>query len=198
MRYPGFFDNIEHIILKDDLSEFLGSTENGIVEYSYLDVVKMAGHSCGVTSGAYLMTLKGLKALYGSELPKRGEIKVEMKGTLKDNTGVFAQVFSYLTGATDNTGFLGIQGNFNRRGLLFYGSNINADVRFTRLDTNESVEVSYDLSKANVNPGGILFSAIGPNATEEGKRTFPLRWQEMVETIFKNGDKVIEIRNIHR
>ena len=193
MKYPDFFDEIEPIVLKDDLSAFLGSTEDGIMEYSYLDVVKMAGHSCGVTSGAYLMTLAGLKALYGTETPKRGEIKVELKGTLEDNTGVFAQVFSYLTGATSNTGFLGIMGNFNRRGLLFYDADIQANVRFTRLDTLESVEVSYDLTKA-VNPGEIMRSAISPNATEEAKRTFPKRWQKMVKTIFDNADKVIEVK----
>jgi hypothetical protein len=139
------------------------------------------------------MTLAGLKALYGTELPKRGEIKVELKGTLEDNTGVFAQVFSYLTGATSNTGFLGIMGNFNRRDLLFYDADIQSNVRFTRLDTRESVEVSYDLSKA-VNPGEIMRSAIGPNATEEDKRTFPKRWQKMVKTIFDNADKVIEVK----
>lgn len=192
MNYPEFFDKIERIVLKDDLSAFLGSSENGIMDYGYLDVVKMAGHSCGVTSGAYLMTLKGLKALYDSEIPKRGEIKVELKGSLEDNTGVFAQVFSYLTGATSDTGFLGIMGKFNRRGLLFYGADIKANVRFTRLDTHKSVEVKYDLTKA-VNPGEILRSAIAPNATDEDKRTFPKRWQAMVKTIFDNDDKVIEI-----
>ena len=193
MKYPQFFDKIEHIILKDELSAFLGSTEEGIMEYTYLDVVKMAGHSCGVTSGAYLMTLKGLKVLYGNELPKRGEIKVELQGTLEDNTGVFAQVFSYLTGATNDTGFLGIQGSFNRRGLLFYGADIRSNVRFTRLDTNKYVDVSYDLSKA-VSPREIMLSAIGPNATEEGKRMFPKRWQEMVKTIFENAHIVVEVK----
>ncbi len=193
MKYPVFFDQIEHIILKDDLSAFLGATEDGIIEYSYLDVVKMAGHSCGVTSGAYLMTLKGLKTLYGEQIPKRGEIKVELQGTLEDNTGVFAQVFSYLTGATSDTGFLGIMGNFNRRGLLFYGADIQSNVRFTRLDTHESAEVSYDLTKV-VNPGEIMRSAISPNATDEDKRTFPERWQKMVKTIFDNVNKVIEVK----
>jgi len=77
MKYPKFFDEIEHIVLKDELSEFLGSAENGIIDFSYTEIVKMAGHSCGVVSGAYLMALKGLKALYGEELPLRGNIKVE-------------------------------------------------------------------------------------------------------------------------
>ena len=40
MQYPKFFDAIEKITLKDDLSDFLGTFEDGIVEFSYLDVVK--------------------------------------------------------------------------------------------------------------------------------------------------------------
>ena len=138
IKYPKFFDEIEHIVLKDELSAFLGATEGGIIDISYLEIVKMAGHSCGVVSGAYLTALKGLKALFGEELPKRGEIKVELKGTLEDNTGVTAQVLSNITGATIDTGFLGLSnGKFNRRNLLFFGADIAGDVRFSRLDTGK-------------------------------------------------------------
>ena len=193
MSYPKFFDEIEHVILKDELSDFLGSTEDGIIDISYLEIVKMSGHSCGVTSGSYLIALLGLKKLFGSELPKRGEIKVELRGTLADNTAVMAQVLMNITGATTDTGFMGIQGKYNRRGLLSYGANIQSDVRFTRTDTGESVEVSYTLGKVVI-PGEILMSAIGPEATEESRRTFPVRWQEMVKTIFDNADKVIEVK----
>lgn len=193
MKYPHFFDRVEHIVLKDKLSEFLGSTEEGIIDIAYIDIVKMAGHSCAVVSGAYLMALKGLKALYGAGYPQRGEIKVEMSGTLDDNTGVTAQVLSNITGASLDTGFLGLGGGkFNRRNLLFYGADIPGNVRFTRLDTGEYVDVVY-------NPGGfingreLLMSAIGPNATPESREAFPRRWQEMVKTIFDNADKVIEL-----
>ena len=194
MKYPDFFDEIEHIVLKDELSEFLGSTEGGIIDISYLEIVKMAGHSCAVVAGAYLMALKGLKALYQDEMPVRGEIKVELKDTLSDNTGVTSQVLSNITGATTDTGFLGLpQGKFNRRNLMFFGADIPATVRFTRLDTGKSIDVDYLPGKV-VNPREILMSAIGPNATEESKRTFPIRWQEMVKTIFDNADKVIDIK----
>jgi GTP cyclohydrolase I len=44
-----------------------------------------------------------------------------------------------------------------------------------------------------VDPKGTLMTAIGPDATEESRRTFPTRWQEMVKTIFDNADKGIEI-----
>jgi hypothetical protein len=70
---------------------------------------------------------------------------------------------------------------------------MEADVRFTRLDTGKSVDVYYMPGKVK-NPKEVLQSAIGPDATEESKRTFPQRWQEMVKTLFENIDKIIEIR----
>ena len=192
MQYPDFFDQIEHIILQDGLSATLGSTENGIIDISYLEVVKMAGHSCAVVSGAYLMTLIGLKELYKEETPKRGEIKVELREQLGNgNTGVFGQVYSNITGATTNTGFGGLGGNFNRRNLMFYGKEMQGNVRFTRLDTGKSVEVSYNPGLV-VTPGDIMQSAFGPEATEESRKLFPKRWQEMVKTIFDNADEVVK------
>ncbi|WP_220452559.1 hypothetical protein [Colwellia sp. RSH04] len=72
MKYPDFYHQIPTIQLQDDLAAFLGAFEQGIVEFSYLDSVKAAGHSCPTVLGAYLMTLQGAKALYQNELAKRG------------------------------------------------------------------------------------------------------------------------------
>ena len=193
MDYPQFYNDVEHIVLTDELSKFLGTNTDGIIDISYLEIVKMAGHSCATVAGAYLMAKEGLKALFPNETPKRGEIKIELKGTLEDNTGVVAMVLMNITGATDNMGFTGIMGKHNRRGLLSYGANIESNVRFTRLDTNKSVEVVYTPFNV-VTPGEIMQSAIGPNATEEDKKTFPQRWQNMVKTVLENADKVIEIK----
>ena len=79
MIYPQFFNKIPTIKLQDDLASFLGAFEDGVIEFSYLDIVKSAGHSCPTVLGAYLMTLEGLEALYENEIPKRGEIIVEFK-----------------------------------------------------------------------------------------------------------------------
>ena len=192
MKYPKFYDEVEHIVLKADLSAFLGASEEGVIDISYLDIVKMAGHSCATVCGAYLMALKGLKSLYLSELPQRGEIKVEIQGTLDDNTGVVAMVLSNITGATNDNGFMGIHGKFNRRGLLHYGADIKSNIRLTRLDTNKSVDISYQPGRV-VSPGDIMMSAIGPDATKESKSSFPERWQEMVKIVFENADTVIDI-----
>ncbi len=194
MEYPEFFDDIEVIVLKDELTKFLGVNKDGMIEITYLDIVKMAGHSCPTVGGAYLMALKGLKALYPDEIPQRGEIKVELrKSPTEDNAGVDGSVFSNITGATTDNGFGGlVAGKYSRRNLLFYNAPIDTDVRFTRLDTNKQIGINYYPGKV-VNPGKILMSAIGPNATPEDKETFPKRFQEMVKTLFENGDAVIEV-----
>ncbi len=62
MKYLKFFDEIESIFLKDELAKFLGVNEDGIIELTYTDIVKMAGHSCATVAGGYLIALKGLKA----------------------------------------------------------------------------------------------------------------------------------------
>ena len=194
MQYLKFFDDIEKIILVDDLAKFLGVNDDGVIDISYVDIIKTAGHSCATVAGAYLMALKGLKALYGNELPKRGEIKVELKKSpTDDNAGVQGCVLSNITGATTNYGFGGIPtGKFNRRDLLFYEADIESDVRFTRLDTNKSVGVNYR-PKRVVDPMSILMSAIKKDAKKEDIESFPKRFQEMVKSVFDNSDKVIDI-----
>jgi hypothetical protein len=194
MKYLAFFDDIEKITVYDDLSQFLGVNDDGIIELSYVDIVKTAGHSCGTVAGAYLVALKGLQALYGDETPKRGEIKVEIKKTpTKENAGVVGSVLSNITGATIDFGFGGIPtGKYNRRELLFFGADIESDVRFTRLDTDKSVCINYK-PHVVVNPMAILMSAIKPDAKEEDIKSFPTRFQDMVKTLFDNADKVIEI-----
>ncbi len=194
MEYPRFFDEVESIVLTDELAGFLGMNENGMVEISYLEIVKMAGHSCATVAGAYLTALKGLKALYADERPKRGQIKVEIRNApTENNAGVVGCVLSNITGATTDYGFGGMPGGkFNRRDLLFYNAPIDTDVRFTRLDTKKQIGINYHPEKT-VNPTQILMGAMGPTATREAKKTFPKRFQQLVKTIFENGDKVIDV-----
>lgn len=196
MNYPEFFNKIEKIQLKDDLANFLGATEEGLIEFSYIDVVKTAGHSCPTVLGAYLMTREGLKALYKEDLPKRGEIKVEFSEKIEDGVaGVIANVITNITGATTNSGFKGIMGLFSRNSLMAFESNINSSVRFTRRDTNESVDVIYDPS--SIGAGSmmreLMQKSISRTATPEEEKEFGRLWQERVENIAQNVTTVIKI-----
>jgi len=197
MRYPEFFDKVPTIRLRDDLSDFLGTFENGEIEFSYVDVAKSAGHSCPTVAGAYLLCLEGLKALYKDEMPVRGEILVAFKEDEKEGVaGVIANVVTQITGATKILGFKGINGEYVRHSLLSFNEEINSSVKFTRTDTNESVEVIYDHSQIPGNPkqqelmGKVLMNM----ANEDERQEFRNLWQGRVQQILENPNKVIVIK----
>ena len=191
MQYPDFYSQIAPIKLFDPLSNFLGAFEEGKLEITYLDCVKLAGHSCPTVSGAYLMVVKGLDVLYGDTLPQRGSIKVEMKENENVGvTGVTANILSFILGAGGAGGFKGIQGNFSRNNLLFYGASIRSEVRLTRLDTMQSIDISYDpsLVKADEKMMPLMGKSLKGLASEEEKRIFQTLWQTRVEEILLNTD----------
>lgn len=196
MKFPKFFEEIEKIKLQDDLSAFLGTFENGVVEFSYPDIVKSAGHSCPTVLGAFLMTLEGLKELYKDELPKRGEIRVEFAQNENEGVaGVIANVISNITGATVKRGFKGIAGKYDRRYLMQFESSIKSSVRFTRADTEASVDVFYDAGSVPPNPEtSILMQlCIQKKATKEQQKEFGELWQQRVEAISKSIPEVINV-----
>jgi hypothetical protein len=199
MKYPEFFDKIPNIKLKDNLSSFLGAFEDGQTEFSYKDVVKTAGHSCPTVLGAYLMTYKALDELYKNEIPIRGEIKIEFSTKQTEGvTGVISNVMSNITGATFDTGFKGLAGNFDRRFLMFFEKDISSSVRFTRVDTQKSVDVFYDTSSIKMSEElqTLMQKAISKNANEQEIKEFGKLWQNRVEEISNKVDEVISVVKI--
>jgi len=197
MNYPDFFNEIETIKLQDSLSLFLGAFENGVLEFSFLDVAKSAGHSCPTVLGAYLMAREGLKELYKDELPKRGEIIVEFKENENAGVaGVISSVITQITGATVNLGFKGLAGKFNRKNLMYFETKINSSIRFTRKDNNKSVEVNYDASCIPVDSriSLLMQRCIQNRASKEESKEFGILWQKRVELISQNIPSVISVR----
>ena len=191
MQYPDFYSHVTPIKLYDPLSDFLGAFTEGELEITYLDCVKLAGHSCPTVAGAYLMAVKGIEMLYGDDLPQRGSIKIEMKENENVGvTGVTANIISFILGAGGAGGFKGIQGNFSRDNLLFYGAPIGSEVRLTRLDTMQSIDISYDpsLVKADEKMMPLMGKNLKSLATEEEKKIFQTLWQARVEEILLNTD----------
>ena len=191
MHYPYFYTKVPTIKLYDPLSEFLGAMEKGEMEISYLDCVKLAGHSCPTVAGAYLMASMGLETLFGTTLPPRGSIKIEMHDSETDGvTGVICNVISFIVGASGVGGFKGIQGNFSRDNLIAYNSAMSGEVKLTRLDTNQSVVLSYDPS--SVPPDKMMQPLMGKSlqglASEEERHTFGVLWQKRVEAILLNSE----------
>jgi formylmethanofuran dehydrogenase subunit E len=198
MSYPKFYDTIETIKLQDPLADLLGAFENGEYEISYQEVVKGAGHSCPTVAGAYLMTLMALKELYPNQRAIRGDIKVSFSEDITDGVaGVIANVISYITGATDKSGFKGLGGKFARHDLMFFNQDIsNASARFSSISSGKSVDVFYDHSAIPGNPNmqPLMQKLMQGIASKEEKQLFGKIWQQRVEDIFANIDKVIELR----
>lgn len=181
-RFPEFFARARTIRVRDPLAEFLGAAQGGVIEYSYLDAVKLAGHSCPTLAGAYLAVQEALERLYPGETPERGGVRVELRGALDEGTsGVVGNVASLVTGAAGEGGFKGIAGRFVRRGLLVYGAPIGADLRFTRLDDGRSVEIDLPqapAASAQLRAG--LHRALAPDPSAEDLREFAQAWQARV------------------
>ena len=200
MNYPSFFDNTPTITLKDPLSDFLGTFEEGVVQFSYLDIVKSAGHSCPTVSGAYLSTVKALEALYpNGERAIRGDIFVSFKSNpLEGVAGVIANVVSQITGATETSGFKGLNGKFARNNLMEFNADIATEMTFKRLDTGKSVAVSYDPSSVGGNPKmqELMGKVMQGVASAEEKKEFGELWQNRVEKIFNAVDSVIRVKEL--
>lgn len=186
MAYPKFYDQVRTIRVCDPLADFLGAAEEGVIEYAYVDAVKTAGHSCPTVASAYLMTAKALDALYPNGLPERGAIKVEFQqDKLAGVCGVIANVVTLITGATQDTGFKGIGGRFDRRNLLFFNSELDAEVRFQRADTGAAVTVSSRLESVPADPRmrDLLGKCVNGEASKDEAHEFGRLWQERVRKI---------------
>ncbi|ENV9588780.1 TPA: hypothetical protein WN538_002009 [Neisseria gonorrhoeae] len=186
-RLPEFFDRAPTLTVQDPLAAFLGAAENGILTYRYADAVRLCGHSCPTVAGAYLMVIKGLKALYGEELPERGGIEAAMQGTRDEGTvGITASVVQLLTGAAPETGFggIGMQGRFARRNLLSFGAGeINGTLTLRRKDSGKTVAVSLNAALQPFAPQmrDIMPKAVGGSASAKELERFGQLWQARVK-----------------
>lgn len=186
MQFPAFFDAVVEIAVCDPLAALLGAAEDGRIAYRYADAVKLAGHSCPTVAGAWLMTARALAQLYPDELPQRGDIRVQLRGALEDGTtGVTASVIGMVTGAAGAGGFKGIAGRHDRRNLLVFGAPIDPQLRFTRLDTQRSVAVTYHPDCVPMSPGlkAQLVHATAANADAAARTDFAQARQGWVRTI---------------
>ena len=202
MYYPSFFDRIEPIALYDPLSDFLGAFEQGNVHISYLECVKLAGHSCPTVAGAFLMAKLGLARLFGKTPPHRGMVHLAMRDKKSHGvTGVTANVMAFILGAGDAGGFKGIQGRFGRDGLVAFDVEMEGEIRLTRIDTEQSIELTYDPSVIPPKPEmkQLMAKMLQETASPEEQTRFKELWQARVEAILTSTDlweKMITIKEI--
>ncbi|MBI5144215.1 MAG: hypothetical protein HZA30_04025 [Candidatus Omnitrophica bacterium] len=184
-----FYDDVEPIKLKDPLAIFLGAIDEGEdFIFTYGDAIKLAGHSCPAVSGAYKITEKALKALYGSEVPVRGEISVKVLGSVDNGAnGPISQVISLITGAAPETGFAGLGIKYIRKNKLVFdekNEEPNTFV-FTRDDTKKSVQVRYHPERLpqDEKMGELFTKCIAQTAKEKQEEEFQKMWQDRVRSV---------------
>ncbi len=201
MGFPDFFSKVPDIVLRDPLADFLGAATDGVINYSYADAVRLAGHSCGVTATAWLMVRAGLAALYGDELPERGGITVQFRDAADHGTlGVTAAIIQLVTGAAADSGFNGIGSGrrFSRRGLMEFGTGIEGMVGLRRNDNGLGVLVSGDQQVVPMTEElkGLFPRAVEGSLEKDDLARFGLLWQDRVRSILlDHPDKVVSVKN---
>lgn len=192
MTFPAFFAQAPRITLHDPLAHLLGASDDGLIEYGYDDAVRLAGHSCPTVAGAWLMTVRALRVLYPDSLPQRGDIDVTFADDATSGvTGVIAQVVSLVTGATTDTGFKGLAGQFDRRNLMHFGGDIPGEIVFARRDTGDRAALSFSARSVPGAPATmpLLQKILAGNASDTERREFAQLWQDRVRRILEASDQ---------
>lgn len=188
---PAFFAAAPRLTVRDPLAEFLGTAPGGVMEYGYADAVRLAGHSCPTVASAYLMTVYGLRSLYGDQMPVRGEIAVYMRDARDSGAnGVVATVVQLLTGAAAETGFRGIGARFSRHDLLRFDQPVQETLGLRRNDTGQALQVSLDASLVGWSDEmrELLPKAAAGRANGAELARFGQLWQDRVRRIFEHAD----------
>ena len=194
--FRDFFHEVEPIRFREPFAETLGvfKKEDAVLEYTFVDVVKMAGHACPTTAGAYLCCAEALKKLYPNVLPIRGDISITVYGEPDEGVyGVISQVFSFLTGAAPESGFRGLVHKFRRKDLLRFSlEKIDPDAlcfEFKRIDNNTDVLVKFfpnnvPFAQEKAKQLGVLLEKVlWGAAKEDERRKFQDLWQEKVRNM---------------
>jgi hypothetical protein len=203
--FRDFLRDVEPIRFKEPFGDTLGvyKEKDAILEYTFMDVVKMAGHACPTTAGAYLCCQEALKRLYPNEFPVRGDISITVYGEADEGVyGVISQVFSFLTGAAPASGFRGLGHKFRRKDLLkFHPEKIDSQAlcfEFRRVDNDKAVlvkffphKIPFDEAKAK-RLGALLEKVIWEAAKEDEQREFQGLWMAKVQDMLLERKEINE------
>jgi hypothetical protein len=157
-----------------------------MITYCCADAVKLAGHSCPTVAGAYLMVRRGLRHLYGDDVPQRVALEAYLGGARdRGTTGVVAAIVTLLTGAAPETGFggIGVHGWFARRDLLHFDATFDGIMALRRTDIMQGVVLGLD---ATVVPFAremqtVLPKVMAGQADADKQARFAVLWQARVE-----------------
>lgn len=194
-------ERVEPVRLSEPLAQTLGAFDGdaAVVEYSYVDVVKLAGHACPTTAAAFECCRAALARLYPDEMPVRGNIEVTVYGEPDDGVyGVIGQVFGLITGAAPETGFKGLATFYRRKDLLKYEAAkpdaTGMTFQFRRKDNGRTVRCRIDPDRLPERPpeeasriGGLLKRVLWEAANKEDIEDFRDLWRRGVTAVFESA-----------
>lgn len=188
MTFPDFYAEAPVIHTHDGLAELLGAAEGGLMDYHYVDAVKLCGHSCPTVASAWLAAHAALAALFPDGPAERGEVTVYMPAPADaGTTGVMAQVMTLATGAAAENGFPGLGGDHRRKGLLSHAEHPMQDgaIRVGRIDNDASVSVTVDPSSvpAAAEMAGLFARVRSGVADADARAEFGRLWQDRVRRL---------------
>ncbi len=210
-NFRDFLTEVEPIRFREPFAETLGvfTKEDAVLEYTFVDVVKIAGHACPTTAGAYVCCQEALKALYDGETPVRGDISITIYGEPDESVyGVISQVFCLLTGAAPASGFRGLGHKFRRKDLLkFNPIKIESKAfcfEFKRTDADQIVLVKFYPHKIpfpeekSKRLAELLEKVIWEAAKEVERREFQDLWMAKVEDMLVKKTNINEWLKIEK
>lgn len=200
-----YIEKVPPIMMVEPYFGIFGQT-SGPVPYYYQEAVKLAGHSCGATAGAWTITRKALAVLYPKgETPIRGQILVDAPGAEDEwFVGVFGDIIMFVTGAAPKTGFNGsdfaANNLFVRQNKMVYDDKPTGEQPparewvFTRLDTGAKVGVKFNLAVITpiATPERVAMGkklALG-QATSEEAADYVKYWNARAKFVFDNADSL--------
>lgn len=184
------------IEIRDPLAELLGMIPEGApLSITFAEVTKAAGHACPAVSGAYRATQLALSELYPDSYPVRGEIAV-IVGAPRDEPGYgpMANVVRHITGAADETGFVGFNGYGGRSELLAFEDRPGdgRTFEFTRLDVETTVRTTFDPSVEGIGPPdrqdpttNLIPKLVSGDASDAEQNAFYDAWHDRVQAILQ-------------
>ena len=199
-----YITEVPPVMMIDPYFQIFGQSQVA-VPYTYENAVKLAGHSCGATTGAWTITRKALEVLYpGGEIPVRGQIQVEAPGAEDEwFVGVFGEIITYITGAAPKTGFIGAEFGqtddvFVRQNKMTYPDEPTGTMPpqmewvFTRIDTGAKVGVNFNLAVitpiATPERQAMGKKMAAGEATPEEVADYVQYWNDRAKFVLENAD----------
>ena len=117
------------------------------------------------------MLKEGLKRF---DSPKRGEINAYLKDDISEGvTGVISNVIAQVIGSTCKSGFHGLAGKYDRRGLMHFNADITSSMRLVDR-SGKVVDIEYDPNglapSSKMSP--LMQKVISGNAIKEEEKEF--------------------------